>query len=104
VVRGARVLDIGCGNGLPITRTLLDAGHHVIELDSSREMLTRFRANLPATPVIRGLIQTTAFADKVFDAAVAWGVMFHLTHENQAKAIASVSRVLRKRAVSVHSR
>ena len=33
VPRGARVLDIGCGNGLPITRTLLDAGHHVIELD-----------------------------------------------------------------------
>ena len=95
VVRGARVLDIGCGNGLPITRTLLDAGHHVIGLDSSREMLARFRANLPATPVIRGLVQTSAFADEVFDAAVAWGVMFHLTHDDQAKAIASVSRVLR---------
>ena len=74
VPRGARVLDIGCGNGLPITRTLLDAGHHVIGLDSSREMLARFRANLPATPVIRGLVQTSAFADEVFDAAVAWGV------------------------------
>jgi len=98
VPRGARVLDIGCGNGLPITRTLLNAGHHVIGLDSSREMLTRFRANLPATPVIRGLVQTSVFADEVFDAAVAWGVMFHLTHDDQTRAIASVSRVLRKGA------
>jgi cyclopropane fatty-acyl-phospholipid synthase-like methyltransferase len=95
VPRGARVLDIGCGNGLPITRTLLEAGHRVIGLDSSREMLTRFRTNLPSTPVIRGLVQTSAFADEIFDAAVAWGVMFHLTHDDQARAIASVSRVLR---------
>ena len=24
---GGRVLDIGCGNGIPITRALLSAGH-----------------------------------------------------------------------------
>ncbi len=92
---GARVLDIGCGNGIPITRTLLDAGHHVVGLDSSIQMLARFRANLPDTPVIRGEVQACAFADACFDAAVAWGVMFHIDQAEQIKAIASVSRVLR---------
>jgi ubiquinone/menaquinone biosynthesis C-methylase UbiE len=43
--QGARVLDVGCGNGLPITRTLLDAGHRVVGLDSSSQMLARFRAH-----------------------------------------------------------
>ena len=69
----ARVLDIGCGNGLPITLTLLNAGHRVVGLDSSSQMLARFSANLPATPVIRGLVQACAFANDVFDAAVTWG-------------------------------
>lgn len=95
ISRGSRVLDIGCGNGIPITRTLLDAGHHVVGLDSSVEMLARFRVNLPDTPVIRGRVQTCAFADRTFDAAVAWGVMFHIDQAEQIKAIASVSRVLR---------
>ena len=92
---GARVLDIGCGNGIPITRTLLDAGHHVVGLDSSVEMLARFRTNLPDTPVIRARVQACAFTDRVFDAAVAWGVMFHIDQTEQIRAIASVSRVLR---------
>ena len=43
------VLDVGCGNGFPITRALLDAGHHIVGLDSSAAMLGRFRGNLPRT-------------------------------------------------------
>jgi cyclopropane fatty-acyl-phospholipid synthase-like methyltransferase len=92
---GSRVLDIGCGNGLPITGALVSAGHRVVGLDSSREMLARFRGHLPATPVVRGIVQACAFASNVFDAAVAWGVIFHLTYADQARAFASVSRVLK---------
>ena len=91
----SRVLDVGCGNGIPLTTTLLSAGHRVVGFDSSREMLARFRRNLPETPAVRGVVQTCAFADDAFDAAIAWGVIFHLTREDQARAIASVSRVLK---------
>lgn len=92
---GSRVLDIGCGNGIPITRALLRAGHIVIGLDSSSAMLERFRYNCPETPAIRGVMHACPFADRRFDAAVAWGVMFHLSREDQIQAIASVSRVLK---------
>jgi hypothetical protein len=34
----------------------------------------------------------------VFDAAVAWGVMFHLTPEDAIRAIANVSRTLKRDA------
>ena len=50
----SRILDIGCGNGVPITEALVNAGHRVVGLDSSAGMLDRFRANLPVTPVVRG--------------------------------------------------
>ena len=64
IPHGSRVLDIGCGNGFPITGMLVSAGHRVVALDSSREMLARFRRNLPVTPVIQGRAQTCAFAER----------------------------------------
>jgi ubiquinone/menaquinone biosynthesis C-methylase UbiE len=92
---GGRVLDIGCGNGIPVTRALLSAGHRVVGLDSSSEMLARFRANCPDTPAVRGIVQSSPFSDDAFDAAVAWGVMFYLNPDDATTAIASVSRVLK---------
>jgi SAM-dependent methyltransferase len=95
ILCGSRVLDVGCGNGIPITRTLLRGGHLVIGLDSSGAMLERFRNNCPEAPAVRADLQACPFSDRSFDAAVACGVMFHLSPQRQIKAIASVSRVLR---------
>src|SRR5436190_8517145 len=95
IPNGSRVLDIGCGNGIPITQALPHAGHLVIGLDSSGAMLQKLRQNCAQTPGVRGLVQACPFADRIFDAAVAWGVMFHLSPEDQIEAITSVSRVLK---------
>lgn len=92
---GSRVLDAGCGNGIPIARALLRAGHRVAGLDSSPAMLERLRGNCPQIPAVRGLLQACPFAERTFDAAVAWGVMFHLTPEHQIQAVAGISRVLK---------
>jgi SAM-dependent methyltransferase len=91
----ARVLDIGCGNGLPITKALLAADVQVVGIDSAPQMLARFRLNLPATHAVRAVAQALPFADATFDGAVAWGVMFHLPQVEEIKVIASVARVLR---------
>jgi ubiquinone/menaquinone biosynthesis C-methylase UbiE len=95
---GSRILDVGCGNGIPITHALLDGGHQVIGLDTSSKMLERFRVNFPQTPAVLGTIQSCPFDDSSFDAAVAWGVMFHLTPDEQIRTIASIGRVLKARA------
>ncbi len=95
---GSRILDAGCGNGIPITRVLLDFGHYVTGLDSSNVMLGRFRANFPQTPAILGSLQSCPFADAYFDAAIAWGVMFHLKPDDQILAIGSIGRVLKTHA------
>jgi ubiquinone/menaquinone biosynthesis C-methylase UbiE len=93
--RGARVLDVGCGNGFPITEALVNAGYRVVGLDSSRGMLERFRVNLQTTAVVRGDARACPFAGDAFDAAISWGMMFHLTPADQATAVAGVSRVLK---------
>jgi SAM-dependent methyltransferase len=62
-------------------------------------MLARFGRNCPDTLAVHAVVQSCPFADAVFDAAVAWGVMFHLNQSDQIKAIAGVSRVLKSSAL-----
>jgi len=95
---GSRILDGGCGNGIPITRALVEAGHHVIGLDSSSGMLERFRENCPGTPAVQGSIQSCPFAGSCFDGAVIWGAIFHLPPEEQIRTIGSMGRVLKAHA------
>jgi SAM-dependent methyltransferase len=95
---GSRILDLGCGNGLPLTNALLNSGFRVVGLDSSRRMLERFRLNLPDAPVVRGDSRECPFADRVFDGAISWGMIFHLTSRDQAQAFASIARVLKPAA------
>jgi ubiquinone/menaquinone biosynthesis C-methylase UbiE len=91
----ARVLDIGCGNGVPITKALVAAHIRVVAIDSASKMLAHFRLNLPATFAVRAVAQTLPFADATFDGAVAWGVMFHLPQAEEIRVIAGVARVLK---------
>jgi SAM-dependent methyltransferase len=92
---GASVLDVGCGTGLPLTRVLLEHGCHVMGVDSSRELLARFQANFPHVPVLCAPIQSCELQERAFDAVIAWGVLFHLRHEEQEKAIAQIARALK---------
>ncbi len=92
---GARVLDLGCGNGFPITEALVDARFRLVGLDSSQGMLQRFRVNLPETPVIRGDARACPFGESVFDGAVSWGMLFHWPLADQAAMLASLGRVLK---------
>ena len=95
IAAGSRILDLGCGNGIPISRALLERGHRVIGIDSSHEMLRRFKANFSAAGAVRGLVQDLAFVRESFDAAISWGVLFHLRRPELVKALAAVARILR---------
>ena len=90
----AGILDVGCGNGVPITEALVKARHHVVGIDTSSGMLARFGVNLPRTPIVRGDARDCPFLDASFDAAVSWGMVFHLPRAEQPAAFTSVARVL----------
>lgn len=69
---GARVLDAGCGTGVPTSRQLQDAGLHVTGIDISEVMLTLARKNLPDTDLRQ--LDLTEIGPELgsFDAAVAF--------------------------------
>jgi ubiquinone/menaquinone biosynthesis C-methylase UbiE len=68
---GSRILELGSGNGVPITEALVKNGCRVIGLDSSIGMLARFRNTLSGTPVVRGDARQCPFLDGGFDAAIS---------------------------------
>lgn len=86
----ATVLDVGCGDGIPITQRLVRRGFDVVGLDSSAEMIARYRANFPDVPAQCGRVEDAAFRAGAFDAVVAWGVLFHLTEADQKDVIGKI--------------
>lgn len=92
---GATVVDIGCGDGIPISQRLLDYGFKVYGIDSSGEMVKRFQANFPGVAVECSDVLTSDLFGREFDAAVAYGVVFHLSPPNQARLIRKIAHHLR---------
>ena len=93
--QGAAVLDLGCGHGVPITETLVQQGCDVYAVDASPRLVAAFRDRFPDVPVVCEAIEDSALFDRLFDGAVAWGVMFLLPIDIQARVIAKVSQALK---------
>ncbi len=70
---GARVLDLGCGTGLPTARQLTEAGLRVVGTDLSAGMVKLCRDNVPDAEFHHLDVADTADAGLgVFDGAVAF--------------------------------
>lgn len=91
----ARVLDLGCGAGIPISRFLIREGFDVVALDSSPEMIARYRAHFPNVPTRCERAEAATFPAASFEAIVAWGVLFHLSEAEQQTVIGKVADWLR---------
>ncbi len=91
---GARVLELGCGAGVPITEHL--ARHYrVIGLDLSPGQLDMARRCVAAAAFVRGDMAALSFASASFDAVVAFYAIIHVPRDEHGQVLAEVFRVLR---------
>ena len=76
------ILDIGCGNGVPIAPYFLSVGFQVEGIDSSETMISYCQERFPDQcwhiDDMRGL-----HLDKKFHGLIAWDSFFHLTQDDQ---------------------
>ncbi|HWM87548.1 MAG TPA: class I SAM-dependent methyltransferase [Kofleriaceae bacterium] len=86
---GARVLDLGCGNGEPIAARLAAAGLAVTGVDLSAEQVRRAAARVPGQFLIADMAEVE-FAPASFAAAIAWDSAFHLPPAEQPALFARV--------------
>lgn len=92
--RGASVLDVGCGHGVPITEVLLAAGCRVHALDAAPSLVAAFRERFRDVPVACEAAETSTFFHRSYDGIVAWGLVFLLEPAGQRRVIPAVSRAL----------
>jgi SAM-dependent methyltransferase len=93
---GANVLDLGCGTGVPITKTLIERGFNVYGVDASASMIAAFRARFPTIRVQCAAVEDSDFFGRTFEGVVAWGLFFLLDPEVQRKLIAKIAAILPK--------
>lgn len=92
---GARVLDLGCGNGVPVARALVGQGYEVTGVDSSVEQLTRARRNVPAAAFVRADVVDVELSPESFDAVVSTFVTGHVPRREHAQLLRRIHGWLR---------
>jgi cyclopropane fatty-acyl-phospholipid synthase-like methyltransferase len=90
---GARVLELGCGAGVPDTQRLA-ARFHVTGVDVSVEQVCRARAAVPEAEFIQADFTALELEPESFDAVVSVYAFNHVTRELLAATFARIRRWL----------
>ncbi len=95
VPAGARVLDAGCGAGVPVPRVLVAAGLAAVGLDLSLRQLELAQDLVPACGLVHGDLASLPLPDAFFDGVVSYYAIIHVPRDEHRNVFAEVRRVLR---------
>jgi cyclopropane fatty-acyl-phospholipid synthase-like methyltransferase len=91
----SRVLDLGCGSGVPALRAIVDRGHDALGVDVSREQLARARRSVPEAELTQASALELELEPSSLDAVVAFYVIDHLPRDTHESLLASIHGWLR---------
>ncbi|GGX67396.1 methyltransferase [Litorimonas cladophorae] len=94
--QGGSIIDIGAGNGQPITSALIEAGLQVSALDASPKMVAAFQAYFPDIRIACEAAEDSSFFNDTYDAALAVGLIFLLSKNKQRHLIQNVANALKE--------
>jgi SAM-dependent methyltransferase len=92
---GSRVLDLGCGSGVPVVRDLVTAGHHVTGIDISEVQIRRAQELVPEADFITADATSVDFPDGSFDAVVSLYALIHVPLDEQPPLLRKIASWLR---------
>ncbi|HEY8648942.1 MAG TPA: methyltransferase domain-containing protein [Candidatus Limnocylindria bacterium] len=98
----AKVLDLGCGCGVPVARRL-SPRYEVTGVDLSPVQIERARVLVPAATFVCADMATLAFPDATFDAVVCLYAIIHLPLAEQPGLLRDLGRWLRPGGVLIAS-
>jgi len=87
----SRVLDIGCGCGIPVARDLAAAGHRVTGLDVSEVQVQRARDLVPDATFVRADATTLRLPQQSYDAVIALYSVIHMPLSVQSVLFRSIA-------------
>jgi cyclopropane fatty-acyl-phospholipid synthase-like methyltransferase len=86
---GARVLELGCGAGVPDTQRLASR-FRVTGVDVSAEQIRRARAAVPEADFVQADFTAIGFEPRSFDAVVSFYAFNHVPRELLARTLAHI--------------
>ncbi|TYK52691.1 class I SAM-dependent methyltransferase [Actinomadura decatromicini] len=95
IAANAPVLDLGCGCGVPVARSLAEAGHRVTGVDVSRVQIERARRLVPAATFRQADATQVQFPPNSFDAVVCLYALIHMPLEEQPRLLQRIAGWLR---------
>ena len=90
-----KVLDLGCGAGVPVTRGLARRGFAVTGVDISARQLELAREHVPDATLIKADMAEVDFPAQSFDGVVSFYAIIHVPREEHEALIGKIARWLR---------
>ncbi len=93
--KNAKVLDLGCGTGVPRTKFFVDSGFNVTGIDLSEKMVMYARKNIPEATFIQQDMTTIDFQENTFDGLIACYSIIHVPREKHALLFKTIHTILK---------
>ena len=91
----ARVLDLGCGAGVPVARQLIAHGFEVTGIDASSGQIGRARRNAPEARFIQANMTEVEYPPGIFDAVSAFYSITHVPRHMHGALLGRIAGWLR---------
>lgn len=85
------ILDIGCGNGVPIAEHFIRQGYQLTGVDGASAMLEKAQQAFPEQRWLNLDMRQIALGE-TFDGLIAWDSFFHLTQDDQRQMLPIFAR------------
>lgn len=90
-----RLLDLGCGSGIPIAGYFLDKGHDLVGIDYSKTMIELARQHYPDADWYLQDMKNLKLNGQ-FDGIYSWDGFFHLSIAEQRDSIPKLCNLIKR--------
>lgn len=94
-----KVLDLGCGYGLPFDRYIVDNGYNLIGVDIAEKHVKGARERFPEAKFIQGDFFDQDFDENSFEAIVSFYAIFHIPREEHKELFEKMHGWLKENGV-----
>jgi ubiquinone/menaquinone biosynthesis C-methylase UbiE len=101
--KDAKVLDAGCGSGVPVARFLAERGFWVVGVDLSRTMIKLAKENVPQAEFLQKDMTKLDFEEDSFDGLTAFYSIIHVPREKHSGLFETFRKILKPNGVMLVS-
>jgi SAM-dependent methyltransferase len=94
-----KILDLGCGLGIPYDKYLVDNGFNLIGVDFSKKHVSMARKNVPKAKFIYKDFTKVKFRPATFDAIVSFYAIFHIPRKENEKLFLTINKLLKRNGI-----